>query len=82
LRDIAGKKLENVALFVSVDTAIPRILSANYFDTDANGKVDEIRFEISENLQSTQTLNGFTLQNTLVGMSLTTADVVNNFITL
>lgn len=82
LRDIAGKKLENVSSLASVDKAVPRILSANSFDTDANGKVDEIRFEISENLQSTQTLNGFTLQNTLVGMSLTTADVSNNIITL
>lgn len=80
LRDIAGKRLENVTSFASTDTAIPRILTLEAQDMNENGKIERISLTVSENLAASSTLNWFTLHNAFLGMSLNSLNVSGNII--
>ncbi|EKD65782.1 MAG: BNR repeat-containing glycosyl hydrolase [uncultured bacterium (gcode 4)] len=82
IEDIASNKLANFTNKASVDKASPRITNAEIYDTNSNGKVDQIKVYFTENITSTTDIWSFTLNNVLPGASISGASVSGNVWTL
>lgn len=52
----------------SVDKAVPRLLSASVYDSNSNGKIDQIRATFSESLQSSSDVSSWTFVGAPSGM--------------
>lgn len=79
LTDLAWKKLETVSNISSTDKAVPRILKAEAFDTNANWKLDKVEVTFSENMSSTTT-NSFNINNDIVISSVSVSSNVASLI--
>ncbi|MCP4520717.1 MAG: hypothetical protein GY827_03330 [Cytophagales bacterium] len=65
IEDLAGRKLASTSTLSSIDRATPRMETIEIFDTDVNGKLDTIEITYSENLNSSTSTTGLTLNNPL-----------------
>jgi hypothetical protein len=79
--DIAGNPL-TTGMSVSTDGAVARIMGADIFDQNHNGKLDQIQVHFSENLTPSTTFTGWTLNNAFPGMSITSVSTAANTLLL
>ncbi|MCK9272252.1 lamin tail domain-containing protein [Candidatus Gracilibacteria bacterium] len=70
IEDIATNKLASISNRVPTDKASPIITSAEIYDSNSNGKVDQIKVYFSENISSTTDTASFSINNPLAGVSL------------
>lgn len=81
LADNAGRTL-TPNTFASTDKATPRMLKAEAFDNNSNGKLDRIEVTFSENLTSTTNFTGLSLDNAYAGMSIASSLSTNEVVAL
>jgi hypothetical protein len=61
LTDIAWKNLASISNVSSIDKAVPRILSAEGYDSNSNWKLDRVKVNFSENISSTTDISAFSI---------------------
>lgn len=82
LEDIAWNKMLTVSNISSNDGAVPRLISAEIYDTNSNWKLDQIKAYFSENMATTTDLSTWTLENPLDWVTLDSVSVLNEVATI
>lgn len=82
LVDNANNKLVSFSNRVATDTSVPRISTAELYDSNSNWKVDLIKVYFSENMQSSVNTSAWSINNAMAGLSIASAWVTNNIINL
>lgn len=81
LTDLALKPLADTTQ-VSIDKATPRFLSSKIYDTNGNGKVDQIIVSTSEPLVTNTDISSWIINSPFPGVSLSNASVIGNTVIL
>jgi hypothetical protein len=81
LTDKAWKNLEDVTK-ISVDKAVPRLLSSEIFDTDWNWKLDKIQATFSETLQNSTDKTAWSLSNEFTWMWVDSVSVSSSTVNI
>lgn len=80
IEDLSGKKLSSWSI-ISTDNSQPRIINSNIYDEDNNWKFDKIILNFSENILWLN-MSDFSLNNALSGMSISSASIDDNNLTI